>query len=323
MDITAFRYIGPTIDDIATKFISQTSGDLISALKPVAVSGLTLYITIYGFLIITGRVSDPLPDFIIKSLKWCAVIGFGLAAGHYQGEVVNVINAVKDGLSDIVVVGAAPGPASNMYQTLDTALGVGLQKGNDFLTGLSLWDNFGVTICLVICAVIVWICTAVLIGVAGAYVIMASLMLAVLLGLGPIFITFLLFPVTARFFESWMAQVATNVLKIVLVSACLGFSTKIFQHYLESIDTSDALSVLGSAGAILTVSFVLLIILLNVPAVAAGLGGGVQTGILQPAMAAMNVGRQAVGSTRAAAGATVQRFDNLRNAVAQSRFKGK
>lgn len=62
----------------------------------------------------------------------------------------------------------------------------------------------------------------------GAMEIVAKIMLTLMLGIGPFFIAMLMFPVTAKWFDSWFGQVMTYIMQIALVTTVLGMGMKFF-----------------------------------------------------------------------------------------------
>lgn len=77
-------------------------------------------------------------------------------------------------------------------------------------------------------AIIIYAATLIIAIPAGAMVIVSKIMLTVMLGIGPFFIAMLMFPVTAKWFDSWFGQVMTYILQIALVTTVLGMGMKFF-----------------------------------------------------------------------------------------------
>jgi len=98
---------------------------------------------------------------------------------------------------------------------------------------------------------------------------------AFLLALGPVFIVLLLFDATRRFFESWIAQLATYALVSVLVALVAALLLHVVQAYAtdamaqgQGVTIADAVRVCTAAGLIL-------LLLRQILPIAAGLGSGV------------------------------------------------
>ena len=54
-----FQGIGGTLDNAATTFVTNVAGDTIATVYPWALGALTLYITLYAYMMMTGQVQEP------------------------------------------------------------------------------------------------------------------------------------------------------------------------------------------------------------------------------------------------------------------------
>jgi type IV secretion system protein VirB6 len=118
----------------------------------------------------------------------------------------------------------------------------------------------------------------------GAVVIVAKFSLAVMFALGPLFIVSLMFPATARFFDSWFSQVMNYVLTIVIMAIIMSFAMAAYDSFIKDADFSGGgtTNPLFAALQIGTLTGVLCWIILQAGGMASGLAGGVS-------MAAMGI----------------------------------
>lgn len=75
---------------------------------------------------------------------------------------------------------------------------------------------------------------------AGAMVIVAKIMLALMFGIGPFFIAMLMFPATAKWFDSWFGQMMTYLMQIALVTTVLGMGMKFFSAPMVNVPAVTA-----------------------------------------------------------------------------------
>lgn len=94
--------------------------------------------------------------------------------------------------------------------------------------GKRSWYEIGMVVWDLLNAIIIYIATLLIAIPAGAMVITSKIMLTVMLGIGPFFIAMLMFPVTAKWFDSWIGQVMTPIMQIALMTTVLGMGTKFF-----------------------------------------------------------------------------------------------
>ncbi|MFP3758061.1 type IV secretion system protein, partial [Cupriavidus sp. SIMBA_020] len=92
--------------------------------------------------------------------------------------------------------------------------------------GKRRWYEIGMVFWDLLNALIIYAATLIIAIPAGAMVIVAKIMLTLMLGIGPFFIAMLMFPVTAKWFDSWFGQVMTYIMQIALVTTVLGMGIK-------------------------------------------------------------------------------------------------
>ena len=94
---------------------------------------------------------------------------------------------------------------------------------------------------------------------AGAMIITAKVLLAFLLGCGPLFIAMLLFgQMTSKWFDQWFAQVMTYVIQCAAVTSVLTLGMKFFSVMLADVQptagngpATDMLEILALSGIVL------------------------------------------------------------------------
>lgn len=287
MSFTAFGYVGRQIDNATQAFVSDNAGAIIGAITPIAVTGVGIYLAVFGYMVIAGRIQAPFSDFMLKSVKIILIAAVALNASNYTNWVVGSINGLQDGLASTFGHGTS-GEANSTYSMLDQQVDaawskvlecmVQADKAGTFPPNLGAW--FGWMAAAAIIAVSVFV----LVVVGGVIIISATLLLKVVLAVGPLFLMCLLWPVTAKFFDSWFGQALTYVLKIVLVAVVVSLAMAIFGNFVQGIQTTDRGATLEMSLATLLIAVVLYKTMLEVGGVASGLAGGVSA-------AAMSIGQ--------------------------------
>ncbi len=112
---------------------------------------------------------------------------------------------------------------------------------------------------------------------AGAMVITSKVMLTVMLGIGPFFIAMLMFPVMAKWFDSWFGQVMTPIMQIALVITVLGIGTKFFSSLAAKVLAVTTDHPMAAMLEILIVTGVMLFLLQRAYAAGAALAGGISS----------------------------------------------
>jgi type IV secretion system protein VirB6 len=279
-----FRLFTPLfaeLDRISSTFAANVSSRIIAAITPVLSVGLTLWFIVWGLLVVRGAVDQPIRDFLGKVVRTSLILSVALGAGLYQHDIAELIRTVPDDLAATVAGGEASvgfnvdplGTAGSTQAALiDRAAGQGLSKAEDAFEKGGLMTQQGIAFYTF--GVLILLATVIMVGVGGALILVAKVMLALLAGLGPLFIAALLFEATHRFFERWVAMIATYGLVVVLFAAVFTFMLAIFTNYMSGVALDGNMNVSYGIGGALILTIVSIAILKELHHLAVGLGGG-------------------------------------------------
>lgn len=293
----SFTLMGPVyaeVDAITSNFVSNISAQAIANLTPVVTVGLTVAFIAYGLLIIRGAVDMPVMDFIGKSVRIGIIVSIALAGGLYQSQIAGALVAMPDEVATSLI--ASPEIGASAAGLVDSAAGKGFDVAADAFSKAGLFEDNGMTYFFF--GLIVSIFTAIVVAIGGAFLLMAKLVLAILAGLGPLFILALLFQPTARFFEMWIAQVLNYVLLVVLFAALFGLMMEMYSHYIGGIKFDGQQNIAYSIGGAMILSIAMVVILLQLPSIASGLAGGVGLSYMHELRAVRGMGANAAGAGR-------------------------
>jgi type IV secretion system protein VirB6 len=137
---------------------------------------------------------------------------------------------------------------------------------------LSLW----------LTGVAIWIAGILVTGYAAFLLALAKMALALILGIGPLFILFTIFEPTKRFFDSWIGLALNYVFLVLLTAASIKLVMTIIQTYLGSPETIAALAdpSINQALPPIVFSIIATLVMIQLPQKASALGGGVAIGTL-------------------------------------------
>lgn len=288
----AFQIFTPLFNkiDLATAtFVTDISSRTIAEVTPIVTSGLTLVFILYGFLIIRGTVEMPVMDFLGRSVRVGIITSVALTGGLYQSHLADAIMKTPDELASALIPGGTQGAgaAALIDQAAEKGMdvaGEAFDKAGFLKADGLIYGFFGLLIIVV---------TGILIAIGGAFILIAKIALALLAGLGPLFIAALLFQATQRFFEMWAAQIFNYGLLIVIFSSVFGLMMDIFTSYIGDIKFDGIASVSYTLGGAVILSVAMIIVLLQLPSIATGLAGGLSAGFIHEA----RVFRGMVGNT--------------------------
>lgn len=278
-----FRLFTPLfaeLDRVSTVFARDVSSRVIVAITPVLAAGLTVWFIVWGILVMRGAVEQPVREFLGKVIRTALIVSVALGAGLNQRDVAEAIRTIPDDLAAAVAggeadvrFGADPLETGSIQAALiDRAAGQGLLKAEDAFEKGGLMTQQGIAFYTF--GVLMLLATVIMVGVGGALILVAKVMLALLAALGPLFIAALLFDGTRRFFDRWIAMIATYGLVVVLFAAVFTFMLAIFANYTSGVALDGNMNVAYGIGGALILTIVSVGILMALHHLAVGLGGG-------------------------------------------------
>jgi len=186
---------------------------------------------------------------------------------------------LETGVADAFSASGSSTSANSVYQVLDKAVSDGFKIGGDMLDkmGQRRWYEIGMVFWDLLNSVIIYAATLIIAIPAVAMVIVAKIMLTLMLGIGPFFIAMLMFPVTAKWFDSWFGQVMTYIMQIALVTTVLGMGMKFFSALTAKVLAVTADYPIATMLEILIVTGVTLFLLQRAYEAASHLAGGVSS----------------------------------------------
>jgi type IV secretion system protein VirB6 len=202
------------LNDILLDYIAQMVVRVATALEPAVATLAVLYVMVWGFLHLTGRIEEPLSEGLKRIGMLALVLGVSLRLWLYHDVIVETFYHAPSQLAAAVVGANDPvGIADEvMFQGADAAQSL-LAKGS----------IFGGNIAYYAAGMIVFI----VVGVTAVYTMfllaLSHVALAVLLSIGPLFLVLALFNATRRFLEAWLAQLANYALVAVLTVMVAAF----------------------------------------------------------------------------------------------------
>ncbi|WP_429057487.1 type IV secretion system protein [Aeromonas veronii] len=266
-----FERIFANVDDALNTYIVDTVGNVVGFASPLFTSMMIVFVAMWGYLMMFGRVQEPLQDGVFRIIRIGGIMALGLTVGTYMGVVVSFLQQGPEHIS--AVVSGAGGTSADTLDALFSQV---------FAVSKAAWDKGGVldgNFGLYLIALIVLVIGSGLTLFVAFLILLAKLMTTVLLGIGPLFIICLLFKVTQRFFESWIAMVSNFGLLLVLASSVGTLMTSLAQTYIEKLAPNQAAAAkaanLGDAAMLCLVFALCILVVRQVPSVAAALGGGI------------------------------------------------
>jgi type IV secretion system protein VirB6 len=246
-------------------YIGDNTSRLAAVLEPAVLTLATLYVMAWGYLHLTGKITEP----FVAGLKRVAIIalilGVGLRLWLYNTVIVDTFYNAPSQLAAAMV--GASDPVGTIDAIWDSG---GTVAGNLWDKGGVLSGDFG----FYLAGAVVWCLIGVLCVYAMFLIALSSIALAVLLALGPLFIALLFFDATRRFFTAWIAQLANYGLITVLTVMVAALLLRIVQSYAAQTAARGTAILTVDALNMMLIALLVFLVLRQIMPIASGLAGG-------------------------------------------------
>lgn len=259
------------IDNHLVNFTTEKTQAVAQLISPAVEGGASIYILLQGYNHMAGHVEQPFQEFVRMVLKIAVILGVALGVGNYNALVVDFFQNAPVALSAAISNGSVTtlnGIGGVLDGIMANVLDVGLSFFNvsSFslsaigysLLGILVWGVGGVTTLLI-----------------AGYIMMAKIVMAVTLALGPIFISLALFDTTKNYFNQFLNTLVQYAVLIILSVAVNSLVMSMFSQTAAHLAKLGASAQISDLTALFVTGGIALYVLLQVPSWASGLAGGV------------------------------------------------
>lgn len=247
-------------------YIGTNTAAVAGAIEPAAVTLATIYVMMWGFLSLTGRIQEPIWEGVKRIVTMALILGVGIRLWTYNSMITNTFFTAPDQLAAAII--GAPSTVGVIDQvwtdgnlTAEQLLNKGSLLSGDFAYYLA-----GFVVYLLVGLAVVY--TAFLLALSKVAV-------AVILALGPIFIVLLFFDSTKRFFEAWIAQLANYALITVLALLVAAVMLQVIRGYATSAAALGAGITIAESVRVCIAAVLVFLVMRQVMPIAAGLASGI------------------------------------------------
>jgi type IV secretion system protein VirB6 len=257
------------LNRILEGYITSTTATIAGVLEPVIVTLATLYVVVWGYLHLMGRIEEPFVTGVRRLFMLAIILGMSLSLWYFNEIIVDTFFFAPSVLAARII-----GP----HDPVGVVDGV-LAAGNEVAAALTRRAVLSVVKPpFYIAALVVQIIVVVTAVYTMFLLVLSRIALSVLLALGPFFISMLLFETTRKFFESWISQLANYALITILTGLIAALMLTIISRTAQSalatggnVQVADAVRLCVAAG-------LTLLVMRQVMPMAASLSHGVALG---------------------------------------------
>ena len=214
-------------DQVTADFVSRVFGPVASAVSTPLWAAVTLFVALYGYLVMTGQIQH-LYTSAFRNIFLIGFVTYTALNWDWFGYFYDLFTKSPDLFSSTLSLGRdAPSALDELYD-------------RGMVTTFSIWSRSGWDLALWALGAVVFIVTLCLIAFAVFLLLLAKLLVAVTLALGPIFVSFCLFDATRQWFKNWIGSLVTLVIFQLVVYASLGLGYAIYQAVVPEGDLYTA-----------------------------------------------------------------------------------
>ncbi|MBV8741282.1 MAG: type IV secretion system protein [Sinobacteraceae bacterium] len=246
-------------------YVGDNTARIAAALEPAIVTLATVYVMIWGYLQLTGRIDEPVTTGLRRIITLAIILAVSLRLWLYNSIIVDTFYSAPAQLA--AAVAGASDPVSAVDAIWDRGGAVA-----DYL-----WNNGGVfnnEMGYYIAGLVVWVLIGLLCVYTMFLVALSHVALAILLALGPLFIALALFDSTRRLFDAWLAQLANYALITILTVMVAGLLLQIVQTYAAQTAARGAAIVTVDALNMVLIAALVFMFMRQIMPIAASLCGG-------------------------------------------------
>jgi type IV secretion system protein VirB6 len=246
-------------------YVGDNTARVSAAMEPAIVTLATLYVMVWGYLQLTGRIEEPFVSGLKRILTIAVVLGVALRMWLYNTLIVDTFYEAPAKLAAAVI--RSPDPVHTIDAIWEQG---GAVAGYLFNNGGVFHGDFG----YYIAGVVVWLLMGLLCVYTMFLIALSHVALAILLALGPFFIAMLLFETTKRLFDAWLAQLANYALITVLTVMAAALLLQVVDSYAAQTAARGAAILTVDALNMVLVAVLVFLFMRQVMPIASSLAGG-------------------------------------------------
>jgi type IV secretion system protein VirB6 len=227
-------------ENVTADFVTRVFGPVANTVSAPLWAAVTLFVVVYGYMVMTGQIQHMYTS-AFRNILLIGFVTYTALNWDWFSYLYEVFTKSPDLFSSTLSLGRNAGSAlDELYD-----------RGMD--TAFSIWSRSGWDLALWGLGAVVFVMTLSLTAFAVFLLLLAKLLVAATLGLGPIFVAFLLFDATRQWFKNWIASLVTLVVFQLIVYATLGLGYGIYRAVVPEgeLYTADSLDPTQLQGRVL------------------------------------------------------------------------
>jgi len=261
-----FTEFSQWLDATLALYIANNTATIARLLQPAIVSLGTLYVAVWGYLQLSGKIEEPFIEGARRLLTLALILGIAINLWLYNTVIVDTFfNAPNALAAGIVGAPTSAGVVDQVFFKGSDAASMLLQKGGIFNGDMSFY--------------LAGIAVYIIVGLVAIYTMfllaLSKIALSILIALGPLFIGLLFFESTKRFMGAWIAQLANYAFVTMLTVLTAALMMQVVTAAATAAAATGGSITIGNAAQVCVAAGLTFLIMKQVPSIAAGLASGV------------------------------------------------
>lgn len=299
------------VNDALNSFASNYSSVIAGEIAPIVSLGLILSFITIGIMAIRGVLDRPFMDAAWTMTKASIITTIALTTAVYQSYIIDPFLTLPDEMMGSIsssINGSNVIAGQGAAQAIENVLSLGFQKAGEYADeatfGLGLVEE--TDLMPYVYAFLILVGTILCVVVGALWLFISKIILALMIGVGPIFICCLVWNPLQQFFWSWVGQILNTILTAIFVLAIFSIFITLFETSLNNLVVSDTENNLLNAGAYTFLGILCMGVLLQIPQYVSALTGAAG-GAVGTAMSRITRGAVSMGAGAAAGALTAGR----------------
>lgn len=231
-----FSSLSQQIDSILIDSVANTYKSVAKATYPITMGFLVLWVCVFGIMLMLKPGQVSIRNFMWRFGKAIAICALAFSWGNVYEYIVNpVLNGSQE-----FIANAAGADAEKLL--LENVARI-FQHVSDTVSGFSTGMDVGAALIVALIAMLNFLFAAAQIASYFFFVIEAKIILAILLIVAPIFLSFLMFESTRNFFTNWVSAIMHPILTLLLMALVMSFMGYVTKQALNQVMGGDVIGV--------------------------------------------------------------------------------
>lgn len=306
-----FTQFGAEVDNAMSGFAVEAASVVDMQIERPVYLALVIWAFVMGLLIMNGWTRTTFKEFVFTALKIGLLAMVGLNSFTYLSYVIDIGGNLDSWFISMLPNTIGTGTPTNVWDSV-TQLWTGSWDLVSRMLSIEVgWgiDSFFQSMVIILLAVVVGVGVLFMTNMALTLIVVNKVILAVMLGFGPLFICFAMFDWTKSLFSGWLRTVLSVIVTFTLFAAAVMLALVVLNPIVGEIELAAEGSEDGVVMKVLELSGIFLVICLSfaglfrwIPMVAHNITGAI-AGLVPPGLLASSR-MTAGGALRTAAAGT-------------------